>query len=61
MTRIIVTGTTLFYMFFLTGCTTVMSHGPRRLNGQRTGSDRSQGKRAGAAGKTAPVPLTDLE
>ena len=31
MTRIIVTGTTLFCMFFLTGCATIMSHGPQTL------------------------------
>jgi hypothetical protein len=31
MTKIIVTGTTLFYMFFLTGCATIMSHGPQTL------------------------------
>ena len=31
MTRIIVTGTTLCCMFFLTGCATIMSHGPQTL------------------------------
>jgi hypothetical protein len=31
MTRIIVTGTTLFFMLFLTGCATIMSHGPQTL------------------------------
>ena len=31
MTGIIVTVTTLFCMFFLTGCATIMSHGPQTL------------------------------
>ena len=31
MTRITVTGSTLFYMFVLTGCATIMSHGPQTL------------------------------
>ena len=32
MTRIIITGTVLFCLFFLNGCATIMSHGPQALS-----------------------------